>query len=155
MTRSVQRFIFLGFTAALLLGVGSGNTARAQDDMECGGEFDFPPGTRLVTVGFWVNDGTPESCSGEPICKIPFPVDYGDEECFAWPGRSGENSATHFSCGEKSFSYTQWTTLTCSGGEVPEGTFKPVYTDQCNPDTPDTLRSRILDFSGCEEGDKS
>jgi len=41
-------------------------------------------------------------------------------------GRSGENSVSNISCGQDSFSYTKWTTLTFSGGQVPAGTRKTV-----------------------------
>ncbi|MCG8455605.1 MAG: hypothetical protein MI919_04935 [Holophagales bacterium] len=113
--------------------------------------FDFPEGTPLVSVAFWDND----RCEGEPLCQIPFPVAYGDRECFAWPGSAGENSATRFECSETSLSYTQWTTLTCSGGQMPEGRRKTAYTDRCEQDWPPTLYGRIVDFSGCDELDGS
>lgn len=100
---------------------------------------------RFVTVGFWQDP----ACSGEPTNTTAFPVGYGDTQCFAWPGRSGENSASRFSCGEQSFSYTQWTTLVCSGGQVPEGTRKTVGTATCTQGVPPTQYARILDFSGC------
>jgi len=100
---------------------------------------------RFVTVGFWQDP----MCTGEPNNTTAFPVDYGDTQCFAWPGRSGENSASRFSCGEQSFSYTQWTTLTCSGGQVPEGTRKTVSITTCIQGVPPTQYARILDFSGC------
>ena len=100
---------------------------------------------RFVTVGFW-QDST---CTGEPSNTTAFPVDHGDTQCFAWPGRSGENSASRFSCGEQIFNYTQWTTLTCGGGQVPEGTRKTVSTTTCIQGVPPTQYARILDFSGC------
>jgi hypothetical protein len=98
-----------------------------------------------VTLGFW-ND---PACSGEPVAQRRMPVHYGDSQCFSWPGRSGTNSATNFVCGADSFAYTQWTTLTCSGGERPEGTRKVSHTTGCTQDFPPTLYSRVLDFSGC------
>jgi hypothetical protein len=100
---------------------------------------------RYVTLGFW-NDPT---CSGEPVAQRRMPVHYGDSQCFSWPGRSGTNSATNFVCGGDSFAYTQWTTLTCSGGQQPEGTRKVSHTTGCTQDFPPTLYSRVLDFSGC------
>ncbi len=100
---------------------------------------------RFVTVGFWQDP----ACAGEPSNTTAFPVDYGDTQCFAWPGRSGENSASRFSCGEQSFSYTQWTTLICSGGQVLGGTRKTVGTATCTQGVPPTQYARILDFSGC------
>jgi len=78
-----------------------------------------------------------------------FPVHYGDTQCYTWPGRSGENSASRFSCGRDSFSYTQWTTLTCSGGQNASGTRKTPMLTGCIQDVPPTLYSRIIDFSGC------
>ena len=102
-------------------------------------------GERFVTVGFWQDP----ACTGEPTNTTAFPVHYGDTQCFTWPGRSGENSASRFSCGQQSFSYTQWTTLTCSGGQVPEGTRKTVSTTGCTQGVPPTQYGRILDFSDC------
>lgn len=100
---------------------------------------------RYVTVGFWQD----AMCSGEPTGTTAFPVNYGDSQCFSWPGRSGENSASRFSCGDQSFSYTQWTTLTCSNGQVPQGTRKTVTVTGCTQGVPPTQYARILDFSGC------
>ena len=105
-----------------------------------------PTGTqRLVTVGFW-NDST---CSGAPVSTNQFPAHFGDTQCYSWPGRSGENSASRFTCGPGSFSYTQWTTLTCSGGQNPAGTRKTSTLTDCTQDVPPTLYARVLDLSGC------
>ncbi len=103
------------------------------------------PAERYVTVAFWQDS----MCSGEPTGTTAFPVHFGDTQCFSWPGRSGENSASRFSCGDQSFSYTQWTTLTCSNGQVPQGTRKSVTTTGCTQGVPPTQYARILDFSGC------
>ena len=99
----------------------------------------------FVTVSFWRTT----DCSGEPVASNSFPADYGDQRCYSWPGRSGTNSATRFQCGPNSFTYTQWTTLTCSGGMIPSGKVKTSHTDQCTQDVPPTLYARITDFSGC------
>lgn len=136
--------------------------AVALSSMACGGQSQTPSapsvvGTtpvpsnpvvsaRYVTVGFW-QDAT---CAGAPGNTTAFPVDYGDGMCFVWPGRSGENSASRFECGADSFSYTQWTTLTCSGGQVPAGTRKTVTTGGCTQGVPPTQYARIVDFSGCQ-----
>ena len=101
---------------------------------------------RYVTVGFW-ND---PACGGAPVAMNRFPVHYGDTRCYSWPGRSGENSASRFTCGTDSFSYTQWTTLTCSGGQNPPGTRKTSNMADCTQDFPPTLYARVLDFSGCQ-----
>lgn len=106
----------------------------------------LPEDTPVVKIGIWKT----EDCSGDPVMTLVFPTNYTDQQCYAWPGNSGENSATNFRCGDNSFSYTQWTSLTCSGGYVPDGTAKTVYTDQCEQDIPPTIYSRIVDFSGCE-----
>jgi hypothetical protein len=103
-------------------------------------------GRRFVTVGFWQN----ATCTGEMIGTTAFPVDFGDAGCFTWSGRSGMNSASRFSCGSESFTYTQWTTLTCSGGQVPEGTRKTVTVSGCTQGVPPQQYGRILDFSGCQ-----
>ncbi|MSO60608.1 MAG: hypothetical protein EXQ50_00705 [Acidobacteria bacterium] len=100
---------------------------------------------RYITVGFW-QDAT---CSGTPNATTEFPLHYDSAQCFSSPGRSGENSVSQFSCGQDSFSYTQWTTLTCSGGQVPTGTRKNVTSDGCTQGVPPTQYARILDFSGC------
>jgi len=102
-------------------------------------------GERYVTVAFW-ND---PACAGEPANSNRFPVHFGDTQCYTWPGRSGENSASRFACGSDSFSYTQWTTLTCSGGQVPAGTRKTTTLTGCTQDVPPTLYARVIDFSGC------
>ncbi len=100
---------------------------------------------RYVTVGFW----TDPACGGTPVSTNRFPVHYGDSQCYAWPGRSGENSASRFLCGQDRFSYTQWTTLTCSGGQNPSGTRKTSTLTGCTQDVPPTLYARVVDFSGC------
>jgi hypothetical protein len=102
-------------------------------------------GQRFVTVGFWQN----ATCTGDMIGATSFPVDFGDTGCFTWSGRSGMNSASRFSCGPETFTYTQWTTLTCSGGQVPEGTRKTVSIAGCTQGVPPQQYGRILDFSGC------
>ena len=103
-------------------------------------------GQRFVTVGFWQDP----TCSGEMTGTTRFPVDFGDTRCFAWSGRSGMNSASRFLCGAESLNYTQWTTLTCSGGQVPEGTRKTVTISGCTQGVPPEQYGRILDFSGCQ-----
>ena len=102
---------------------------------------------RYVTVGFW-ND---PACGGAPVSQNRFPVHYGDTQCYSWPGRSGTNSATRFECSPDGFSYTQWTTLTCSGGQNPAGTRKTSNMTDCTQDFPPTLYARVLDFSGCQD----
>ncbi|MDH4183513.1 MAG: hypothetical protein OEV92_04770 [Nitrospinota bacterium] len=122
----------------------SGGCAGGSSGSSKGGT-DVPAGSLTVTVGFWsTND-----CSGNTIATISFPVDYANTQCYSWPGHSGENSASNFVCGANSLSYTQWTTMTCSGGQNSSGTAKTVHTDQCQQDVPPTLYSKIIDFSGC------
>jgi hypothetical protein len=43
-----------------------------------------------------------------------------------------------------------WTTVTCSGGQVPEGTRKTVNISGCTQGVPPQQYGRILDFSGCQ-----
>jgi hypothetical protein len=127
--------------------VGAGCSA-GNDGSSTAGTAPTPAaadGERYVTVGFW----TDPTCSGPPANTNRFPVHYGDRQCYTWPGRSGENSASRFSCGPDSFSYTQWTTLTCSGGQNPSGTRKTSPLSGCAQDVPPTLYSRVVDFSGC------
>ncbi|MFT4974158.1 MAG: hypothetical protein ACI8S6_000040 [Myxococcota bacterium] len=90
-------------------------------------------GDDRVVVGFWDND----QCSGEPVATNSFPVD-GDAECYCWPGSSGENSADSFTCGDDSFTYTQFNSLTC-GEDDDSPAVKTVYTDRCEQDIPPTL----------------
>jgi len=100
---------------------------------------------RYVSVGFWQDS----SCTGQPSGVTAFPLNYNSDQCFFWPGRSGENSVSRFSCGENTFTYTQWTTLTCTGGQVPTGTIKTVSTSSCIQGVPPTQYAKIIDFSGC------
>ena len=148
MKLSFQKVFLIGLTSLLFLsGCASKPTEQAaqSNSDESVGYTVLPEGTAVVTVALWETD----DCSGEPVGTLTFPVEYADQECYVWAGNSGENSATNFSCGENSFSYTQWTSLTCSGGQRPEGTNKTVYTTQCKQDVPPTLYSQIVDFSGC------
>ena len=135
-------------------GGGSSATGASGADLSPGGLSSSPtpvgPATpigpeRYVTVAFW-QDAT---CSGAPNATTAFPLHYGEGQCFSSPGRSGENSVSNFSCGQDSFSYTQWTTLTCSGGQVPAGTRKTVTVAGCTQGVPPTQYARITDFSGC------
>ncbi len=133
-----QRCALLG-VALLCLGCGaSSQVAPSQSPIPTGTE-------RYVTIGFW----TDPTCSGAPASTNQFPVHYEDTQCYSWPGRSGENSASRFTCGPTSFSYTQWTTLTCAGGQNPAGTRKTTTLTECTQDVPPTLYARIIDFSGC------
>jgi hypothetical protein len=81
----------------------------------------------FVTISFWRTD----DCSGELVASNSFPVDYGSERCY-------------------SFTYTQWITMTFSGGRNPPGMVKTNYSDQCREDVPLALYAKVTDFSGCE-----
>jgi len=145
MRKSTWKTIFIGLVISILSGCkGSAPTSASTSPAEIENNT-LPAGTPLVTIGLWKTD----DCSGDMIGTISFPVDYADQQCYSWPGHSGENSATNFVCGDNSFSYTQWTSLTCSGGQRLDGTRKTVYTDKCQQDVPPTLYSKIIDFSGC------
>lgn len=137
----------LGFiTLAVGLGCsGPGGVSGGSVSSQVGPTQTAAGSERYVTVGFW----TDPLCRGEPVSTNRFPVHYGDSQCYAWPGRSGENSASRFSCGRDSFSYTQWTTLTCTGGQNPNGTRKTSTLVDCVQDVPPTLFARIVEFSGC------
>lgn len=125
---------------ALAVGVAVG--CSSEDD---GCDKHAADATRYVLVGFWKTT----DCSGDPIETNAFEVK-ADAPCYCWPGGSGENSAHKFSCDvdAKSFTYTQHTTLTCSGGN---SNVKTVYTDKCVQDVPPTLYAKILDFSACSQ----
>ena len=133
-------------TRALLLGLAvlcldcgtSSEVGPTQSPVPTGSE-------RYVTIGFW----TDPTCTGAPVSTNRFPVHDGDTQCYSWPGRSGANSASRFACGAGRFSYTQWNTLTCSGGQNPAGTRKPDTLTDCTQDVPPTLHARVVDFSGC------
>ena len=148
MKRSTQKALAVGLTMLLVLsGCNSKSTSQPADSNrnQSSNYTELPEGTPIVTVGIWkTND-----CSGDMVGTITFPVNYADQQCYTWAGNSGENSATNFSCGENSFFYTQWTSLTCSGGQRLDGTDKTVYTEQCQQDVPPTIYSKIIDFSGC------
>jgi hypothetical protein len=64
-------------------------------------------------------------------------------------GCGGTSGHVPVFCGRDSFSYTQWTTLTCSGGQNPSGTRKISTLTDCTQDVPPTLYARVVDFSGC------
>ena len=143
MTRKAAKWMFVGFA---MVGIGCGTSSQAAPSPSAPSPTSVATGSeRYVTIAFW-NDST---CSGSPVSTNRFPVHYGDTQCYTWPGRSGENSASRFSCGTSSFSYTQWTTLTCSGGQNPAGTRKTDTLTDCTQDFPPTLYARIVDFSGC------
>ena len=152
MTSRCDRSYLVGVAIVmLLLVVGCGGA----DGAGGGAASAVVPGTtptptatgaeRYVTVGFWADP----TCSGPPTNTNRFPVHYGDTQCYSWPGRSGENSASRFACGDGTFSYMQWTTLTCSGGQNPTGTRKTTPLTGCTQDIPPTLYARVVDFSGC------
>jgi hypothetical protein len=135
-------------------GGGSSATGAIGSDLSPAGLSSSPtsvgPATpigpeRYVTVAFWQDP----TCSGAPNVTTAFPLHYGVGQCFSSPGRSGENSVSNFLCGQDSFSYTQWTTLTCSGGQVPAGTRNTVTIAGCTQGVPPTQYARITDFSGC------
>ncbi|MEI7740642.1 MAG: hypothetical protein WCJ99_18125 [Betaproteobacteria bacterium] len=141
--------------SVLVAGCGGGTSSGVSaPDMSPTGLSSLPtpvgPATpigpeRHVTVSFWQDP----TCSGAPNATTAFPLHYSEGQCFSSPGRSGENSVSNFSCGQDSFSYTQWTTLTCSGGQVPAGTRKTVTVAGCTQGVPPTQYARITDFSGC------
>jgi hypothetical protein len=148
MTRLIAVFGILGCVVAGCSGSSNGDVGLAGSP-SAPTAIATPVTTgseRYVIVGFW-ND---PACGGSPVSTNRFPVHYGDTQCYSWPGRSGENSASRFSCGTNSFSYTQWTTLTCSGGQNPPGTRKTSNTTDCTQDFPPTLYARVVDFSGCQ-----
>ena len=120
-------------TRALLLGLAvlcldcgtSSEVGPTQSPVPTGSE-------RYVTIGFW----TDPTCTGAPVSTNRFPVHDGDTQCYSWPGRSGANSASRFACGAGRFSYTQWTTLTCSGGQNPAGYAQAGHPDRLYPGCP-------------------
>ena len=130
--------------ALALIAAASLTVGCSSDDGEGSCDPNAEDPSRYVTVGFWKTT----DCSGDPISTNSFPVT-SDAACYCWPGGSGENSAYKFSCdvGAKSFTYTQHTTLTCSGGN---NNTKTVYTDQCVQDVPPTLYAKILNYQACE-----
>ncbi len=134
--RVTLTFAILSIAPLCLAGACS---SSADDD--CIKNADDP--ARYVTVGFW----TTTDCSGTPTSTNAFPV-VNDAPCYCWPGHSGENSASQFSCDTtaSSFTYKQHTTLTCSGGN---SNTKTVYTDKCVQDVPPTLYAKIIDFQAC------
>jgi len=153
MLSSIAAVLLVGAVAGCG-GGGSSATGVSGSDLSPAGLPSSPtpvgPATpigpeRYVTVAFW-QDAT---CSGAPNATTAFSLNYSGAQCFSWPGRSGENSVSNFSCGQDSFSYTQWTTLTCSGGQVPAGTRKTVTVAGCTQGVPPTQYARITDFSGC------
>lgn len=145
---SLQKILFIGVSVILIMSGCTGNSGDQPVDSNNDQSSNYtvlPEGEPIVTVGIWKTD----DCSGDPVMILTFPVNYAAQQCYAWAGSSGENSATNFSCGNNSITYTQWTSLTCNGGQRPDGTDKIVYTTQCQQDVPPTIYTQILDFSGC------
>ena len=101
---------------------------------------------RWVTIGRYRN----AECSGTPFIEQRLPAYYGSTCCHSTTTSQGhENSTSVFTCGAGTFTYTQWTSLTCSGGRVPTGTVKTYSLTGCTEDTPPGTWGRITDFSGC------
>ncbi|WP_444996611.1 multicopper oxidase family protein [Aliikangiella sp. IMCC44359] len=119
-------------------------------------DSEVPPGKgKLIVVGFWQQtkdsstQETDNPCAGEPHFKIAFPVEYGNDKCYAWKhwdinGKAHENSASRFHCKNGKLEYTQWTTYTCSGGINSKGTIKEASITQCKQDIPPELYSKLL-----------
>lgn len=102
---------------------------------------------RWVTISRYDN----AECTGTPKIEQTLPAHYGSTCCSATTTQEGhENSSGLFTCGADSFSYTQWTSLTCSGGQQPAGTVKSYTLTGCTEDTPPGMWGRITDFSGCK-----
>ena len=115
-----------------------------------------PPGEgNFVVVGYWEYKVKPLPedeipCSGEPVMKIAYPVDYGSTSCYAWKhwvlddvDQAGypvphDNSAKNFSCSaDGSFTLEQWTDSSCGrdGTSQAQGVVKHAWTDRCVLDT--------------------
>jgi hypothetical protein len=138
-----------------------------------------------VVIGYWeqTKDYTPNPddnpCSGEPTMKIAYPVDAKQTGgCYSWKHWTSRdsfngNSAKLFSCSTKeskkdkqlnnnSFTFTQWTSLTCSNDDTspqgdsgivpnPEGNQKTAWTKKCCQDMPKNLYSQVLNYDGCRK----
>lgn len=69
------------------------------------------------------------------------------DDCVEWPGHSSENSAKKFTVNDDgSFTYTQLTSCTCSGGAYEDGVVKTAFTDQCVIDQPPTLCAKLIEI---------
>jgi len=122
------------------------NGCSSDDSSSCPKNPD--DASKYVIVGFWKT----KDCSGDPIQTNAFPVD-NSAGCYCWPGNSGKNSAKAFSCDAKanSFTYTQFTNLTCEPNSTSSGRVKTSYTDKCVQDYPPVLYAKITNFSACKK----
>ena len=141
-SRAISVCLFL--SASLLAGCST--------DSVTGGADSGTAGTcdaaveRWVTIGRWSN----ASCTGTMVASQRLPVHYGSTCCHSsTTGAGHENSSSRFTCGASTFTYTQWTSLTCSGGTNPAGVVKAYTLTDCTEDTPPGTWGRITDFSGC------
>lgn len=100
--------------------------------------------TKYVIVGSWKT----ADCSGAPIAQSAFPLD-DSAGCYCWPGHSGMNSASGFTCDKAAgtFAYDQTPTLTCDPSMG--STHKVWSTTDCKQDVPPTLYGKIIDISAC------
>jgi len=94
----------------------------------------------------------PVSCSGTPIMSQFYAIADNTDQCFHWPGHSGQNSMKSGTCdvANKAFSYSQWAgQCECSGAP---NAHKTVYATKCVVDQPPHLCSIIADYSACSGG---
>ncbi|GMI05342.1 hypothetical protein TrLO_g4113 [Triparma laevis f. longispina] len=121
----------------------------------CGDSRPDEHAENTATVGFWSNeqggtlgDPCPNPCNGDPMSINTFPALPTDpDDCVEWPGHSSENSAKKFTVNDDSpFTYTQWTSCTCSGGAYEDGVVKTAFTDQCVIDQPPTLCAKLIEI---------
>jgi hypothetical protein len=127
------------------------------------GSSDIPTdGTNAIqTIRFYDNDSggsegddCPSSCDGTAIKTQLYAIADQDDDCFQWPGRSGDNAMKSGTCntGDSSYSYDQWTNCECIGGV---GASKEVFTSKCVVDTtPTTLCAKITDYTACTPPDE-
>ena len=114
-------------------------------------------GDNAVFIEFWANpeggvEGAPcpVSCDGNPISKNWYPIADEQDQCYQWPGSSGENSMRHGTCqpyssGGGTFDLTQWLSCDCTNEE----THKTVFSSDCRIDIPPSLCAKVTDYASC------
>lgn len=141
-------------------GGGGGGIDNDNNSGDCVSDIPVDGTTGAVQLAFYANTGggsegddCPVSCDDGSIIKEQWYAvedDTANPSCYQWPGNSGENSmisgTCHVDTNDQSFTYDQFTTCTCEGN----ANSKTVHTDRCVVDTPPTLCSKIIDYSGCE-----
>lgn len=100
--------------------------------------------------GVFGEDCDPTVCEPENIkMEQYYKISGESDQCYAWKGNAGENSAQPGECNldDSSYTFQQWTTCDCTGSNT---NVKHAYVGRCVVENPTTLCSKILDYSACD-----